>query len=166
MSEMILFNRPFIATRILFFVSMPSIVHGIIVLPWCHSNNHTAGIWVRNTDNINVKKSFICCGGAQKDSLGAPLDLEHVPGYCYPTNTVATFFERGYLEYGSQCGDDCCRCDREENTRLIPNKRETYYWNPTSCRLQEWNATLFCELLGSRSILLMGDSTMQVFFYR
>lgn len=154
-----LFNNLIIATRIFFLFSTPLTV--CEELPWCSNNNHTTGSWVKHADNTNIKKSFVCCGGAQRDSLGSPLDLERVPGFCHPSNTVSTFFERGYTEYGSQCGDDCCRCDREDDTRLIPNKREAYYWSPTSCRLQEWNATLFCELLGSRTILLMGDSTMQ-----
>ena len=33
-------------------------------------------------------------------------------------------------------------------------------WHPQKCRLQPWNATLFCELLGSRNLLFVGDSTM------
>jgi hypothetical protein len=36
-----------------------------------------------------------------------------------------------------------------------------YYWQPENCTLLRWNATQFCELLGNRTILLSGDSTMQ-----
>jgi hypothetical protein len=39
-------------------------------------------------------------------------------------------------------------------------QREKYEWQPLLCDLIPWNATQFCELLGNRTILLVGDSTM------
>ena len=33
-------------------------------------------------------------------------------------------------------------------------------WQPRACHLEPWNATRFCELLGSRNLLFAGDSTM------
>mmetsp|Transcript_20086 Transcript_20086/g.19382 ORF Transcript_20086/g.19382 Transcript_20086/m.19382 type:complete len:351 (+) Transcript_20086:255-1307(+) len=155
------FDRLNIVTSVLIFLSASLTVFGNNVMPWCYNNSHITGSWVKNTYHTITKKSFVCCGGTFHPDESIPLDLEHVPGYCNPENTVSTGFERGYLELGSQCGDDCCRCDREDDTRLVPNKREAYHWDPLSCHLQEWNATLFCELLGSRTMLLMGDSTMQ-----
>ena len=37
----------------------------------------------------------------------------------------------------------------------------TYDWVPCFCMLHRWNASFFCELLGNRTILLVGDSTME-----
>ena len=33
-------------------------------------------------------------------------------------------------------------------------------WVPDDCRLPKSDASLFCELLGTRKMLLIGDSTM------
>jgi hypothetical protein len=38
---------------------------------------------------------------------------------------------------------------------------EQYRWQPKSCQMQAWSGVEFCKLLGSRTILLIGDSTMQ-----
>ena len=34
-------------------------------------------------------------------------------------------------------------------------------WKPKNCDLLAWNGSQFCELLGNRTILMTGDSTMQ-----
>jgi GDSL/SGNH-like Acyl-Esterase family found in Pmr5 and Cas1p len=130
-------------------------------LPWCTNNSHIEGEWL--SYETSIRKTFVCCGGgyAGPYGQGPPYDFEKVPGYCIPKNTLPNFYEHGHVEFGAQCGDDCCICDREDNTRFVPNKREKYYWKPKNCRLHDWNATLFCELLGQRTILLMGDSSMQ-----
>jgi hypothetical protein len=53
-----------------------------------------------------------------------------------------------------------CSCDITMNTRGIVSSREKYIWEPTSCSLLAWNSSQFCSLLGSRRILIIGDSTM------
>ena len=37
---------------------------------------------------------------------------------------------------------------------------DMYEWEPSRCRLLEWDARKFCRQLGNRSVLLMGDSTV------
>ena len=129
-------------------------------LPWCTNNSHIEGTWIPYEPKY---KSFVCCGGgyAGPYGQGPPYDFEKVPGYCLPKNTLPSFKEFGYLEFGAQCGDDCCICDRTDDTRFVTNRREKYYWKPSNCNILEWNSTLFCELLGERKILMMGDSSMQ-----
>lgn len=39
-------------------------------------------------------------------------------------------------------------------------KRASYTWRPARCRLLPWNASRFCERLGARRLLFLGDSTM------
>lgn len=41
------------------------------------------------------------------------------------------------------------------------SEREKWEWVPLTCDLVQWNATMFCELLGNRTILLAGDSTVR-----
>ena len=135
-------------------------------LPWCSNNAHKDGEWVPYTQPQS--KSFVCCGGGYNSiysaqSVWANKSWDHtaVPGYCNPVNTLPSFLERGYAQWGAQCGDDCCICDREDNTRFVPNAREKYFWKPRGCRLLDWNSTLFCNLLGTRKIAMIGDSSMQ-----
>jgi hypothetical protein len=40
------------------------------------------------------------------------------------------------------------------------NKFVNYKWNPSTCDLTDWNPFTFCKALGPRSILFVGDSTM------
>jgi hypothetical protein len=137
-------------------------------LPFCTNNGHKDGEWVAY--QTPIKKSFVCCGGGYNSiysadhdqfKLNKSWDFAAVPGYCHPVNTIPSFLERGFVQYGAQCGDDCCTCDREDGTRFTPNRREKYYWKPRACRLLDWSAPLFCELLAGRKILLIGDSSMQ-----
>ena len=55
--------------------------------------------------------------------------------------------------------DRACLCDRIQLTRDTLSEREKYEWKPDGCELRPWNATLFCELLGNRTLLIVGDST-------
>jgi hypothetical protein len=59
-----------------------------------------------------------------------------------------------------QTGGFSHECDKQDNTRTTITQRERYIWKPLKCDLMQWNATLFCELLGERVILMVGDSTM------
>ena len=34
-------------------------------------------------------------------------------------------------------------------------------WEPSGCRLRDFSASAFCTALGDRTLLLVGDSTMQ-----
>jgi hypothetical protein len=52
-----------------------------------------------------------------------------------------------------------CVLDEIMHTRHILTEREKYFWQTDDCLTMDWNATKFCELLGSRTILLIGDST-------
>ena len=53
-----------------------------------------------------------------------------------------------------------CQCDAEQGW-LSVNRREKYMWTPDDCDLVPWDAASFCAKLGSRSLLMIGDSTMQ-----
>ncbi|KAJ1467643.1 hypothetical protein T484DRAFT_1858111 [Baffinella frigidus] len=38
---------------------------------------------------------------------------------------------------------------------------DEYVWEPARCELATWDASAFCEALGGRSLLFLGDSTMR-----
>jgi hypothetical protein len=66
-----------------------------------------------------------------------------------------------------------CACQIKElerrgfnvNSTMLPTNftlpAENWEWRPDSCALQAFNATLFCSLLGTKKLLMVGDSTMQ-----
>jgi hypothetical protein len=131
----------------------------------CRNNAHVNGSWVASP---NATKSFVCCGGSNRFTPAAGNHSANdftdpaVQATCGQQNTVASYLEVGLTAGNSaQCGDDCCRCDRDDGTRFVPGSREKYTWTPTQCELTVWNSTLFCSLLGNRTVLLVGDSTMQ-----
>ncbi len=37
---------------------------------------------------------------------------------------------------------------------------DMYEWEPSHCRLREWDARKFCQQLGNRTVLVVGDSTV------
>ena len=55
-----------------------------------------------------------------------------------------------------------CTCSglSRNGTRLARGSH-VYQWRPSRCQLLPWNATRFCERLGSRRLLFLGDSTMR-----
>lgn len=128
----------------------------------CKNNSHIHGEWI--IDDTMVNKSFVCCGGGlgYAGSRGPPYDFQNIPSnYCHQEHTLPFFIENGYVGLSSQCNDDCCICDRTDNTRFEINQREKFIWVPTDCEMTRWNATQLCEKLSSRTLLLLGDSTMQ-----
>ena len=51
-------------------------------------------------------------------------------------------------------------CDSRD---VDPARREqlSLLWAPSRCRLRDFSAAAFCAALGDRTLLLVGDSTMQ-----
>lgn len=124
----------------------------------CLNNQHRfRGEWLLSDLDSSIQaKSFVCCGG-KRDGHFDYLDIpEH---YCNWSESITDFFMYGHIGRSSQCRDDCCNCDRSDDTRFISNIREKYYWSPNNCTFQTWDAQLFCRLLGNRTVTLLGDST-------
>lgn len=116
----------------------------------CRNSRHNVGRWVFNP---NVTKSFECCSWDKEGFYGnTPAKCGHSPlGYPLTYN--------GQPDKLSQTGGHACRCDH--SSRKEVKDREKYDWVPSYCELLPWNSTQFCELLGKRSVLMVGDSTMQ-----
>lgn len=107
-------------------------------------------------------QSFYCCDRSKKGS--ASDDAAH----CGVSPATAS---QGIFNYSSFRGDKVfntvnllpCHCELPAEQRSSSDvlDREQYEWKPTAgCSISEWNATLFCAVLGKRTILLVGDSTM------
>ena len=122
------------------------------------STKEAEGQWHLNTSFES--KSFVCCGGGNAlNKTRGWLDVDaHTDSKTCPLEHSLPF----NLQSGvtAQCGDDCCSCDRLANTRYSPTLRESWFWRYSSCRLTDWNARNFCNLLRG-PLLMVGDSTMQ-----
>jgi len=144
-------------------------------LPLCRRHESGGkGEWVKNPNaTLLATKSYVCCGGGPKEEKGgvvAILDYEQMPEaekYCALNNTLLKPHDEldvGLLGLSSMCGDDCCICDRDANTRFNATPRESYVWKPDNCTMLAWDALQFCQVLGERKVLMIGDSTMQQTF--
>ena len=140
----------------------------------CNNNSHVdSGNWelifFNDIYNLNktTDKTFVCCGSGIDTTYYKDDYLDVKEGYCLPNSTVTHnpfILEQGHTLFNAQCGDDCCLCDREKNTRYNVTDRESYQWIPDQCYLIPWNSELFCKLLGHKKILFVGDSTQQQTF--
>lgn len=118
--------------------------------PICRNNEHVVGSWVK--DNV-TQKSYYCCGYDK-------LDHRHNISACGGITLAGLPSHWGWNDLRSQSGGHACACDKSEG-RTSVNPREMYVWRPANCQLLLWQAKQFCNLLDNRTVLFLGDSTMQ-----
>lgn len=124
--------------------------------PKCSNNSHVEGRWARKTKNeFRIGKSFFCCG--------IPMYLDH-PSECGVDNQDVNFYGKDHQTLAGKnhslaFSSNQCACENPNNLHGISDV-EKYKWVPKHCALTEWDATQFCDLLGNRTILFVGDSTM------
>jgi hypothetical protein len=117
--------------------------------PWCTNGMHTHGKWVFNQ---SLPRTFPCCGWDGHDHLwnttlcGTTGMLDHWVSGIVSGNA--------YI----QLGGHACWCDASGD-RWKTNPIQQYTWTPAYCDLVDFDAKYFCELLGPRRILFVGDST-------
>lgn len=120
----------------------------------CLLDEISTGKWIYRSNT--TKKAFVCCGW-EKDAWLHP-DLT---SHCSNSDTLnKTIYRYGRLDSLVQIGEHSCFCDAHHGTMTTISEREKYVWVPDSCSLLSWNATHFCEELGDKKIMMIGDSTM------
>jgi hypothetical protein len=100
------------------------------------------GEWV-----LDQNKTFaapVCCGW---DNYGWVKNKKQ----CGKKKIKSSFRYRGLLDRYQQVGGNACTCKGFE---------DKYTWR-SSHKLPDWKATETCRLLGNRTVLVIGDSTMQ-----
>jgi len=106
----------------------------------CRPGEHTDGSWtVRPTA---WQHSWDCCGHDDSAYRGVQGDWQSLMRKCRNRSTSKALS----FPY-------CCAPDHFNDT----------VWTPRSCRLHDWSARHFCDALQNRTMLLVGDSTMQLF---
>ena len=121
---------------------------------YCRDNDHKNGLWVISEHEAR-NKSFLCCGWDDPSvNQASCLTEASYNGQC-------TYLKRGTSNttQGIHAGGHACSCDAKYGSSVV-SPREKFIWKPRNCNLLSWNASLFCNLLGKRRMLLVGDSTV------
>lgn len=121
----------------------------------CLLHEISSGKWVYQGNNI-TRKSFTCCEWDYSDWKD-PEITSQCGSKDFPSKET---YRYGRLDFPVQVGAHSCVCDELQHTRLTVSEREKYTWVPRRCSLLAWNATAFCEQLGHRKIMFIGDSTV------
>jgi hypothetical protein len=123
-------------------------------LPVCVNNEHVSGEWHHFSNFTAADKSFFCCGMEKNVFLQNPEE-------CGTDDYDIDVLHWGRDKFNAIAPGQACYCDARDNTQRTLNRREQYEWIPHNCTLLKWNGHQFCHLLGNRTIVLVGDSTMQ-----
>ena len=127
---------------------------------WCErSGDARAGAWRPNAlwPSQWHQRQPPCCSWDSAEYATSPL----CPQGAAVQAAVRSAFELGAGRFQAKpeqllpVGGNACACDpaRREQLSLL--------WEPSGCRLREFSAEAFCTALGDRTLLLVGDSTMQ-----
>ena len=134
-------------------------------LPLCGLFEHNEGAWV-----LAGKQPAPPCCGWDRHKWGGPAgtaymymdDVEHcgdfeMPLEPYPACQLPPCERemafKGRTDYLVHSGGYGCSCKRF-------GFEDLYKWVPHECRLIEWDAKDFCRVLGNRTLLVLGDSTV------
>ena len=122
----------------------------------CNGEEYVNGKWVEDEnlwqdssqnflccgyENFNNKNlSHVCKGGLLIEDHGCTCMVHHL--------MKSKHFSQHYI--GAQ--------GIESDYRYEPNSVK-YRWQPEKCELPKWNAYKFCNVLGKKKVLIIGDST-------
>ena len=133
-------------------------------LPLCDLYEHNEGSWLLDAARSR-KQVPPCCGwdrhkwGGESDGRFMFLDYAEYCGTSpMKTDPALAEIENGLSYSGREdflvhLGGYGCSCQRF-------GFEDRYSWVPDNCRLLEWDAHRFCSLLGTRRLLVVGDSTV------
>ena len=129
----------------------------------CMGTEHSSGRWIQISP-LKAQKSFSCCSSnydKRAPSLAEP-PKRCYRGLWYDVRGVDYYNTMMYPPINHGC--DCLENEMKQNstlTRETITNAELYVWKPLGCRIISWNASQFCDLLKNRTLLFVGDSTMQ-----
>ena len=135
-------------------------------LALCGKFEHNDGRWIetQTPGRVRAPRPPPCCGwdrykwgGKAHGKFMFLDDVEHCGPA--PMETDPAFAGDKGLSYSGRhdylvhLGGYGCSCQHF-------GWEDRYEWVPDKCRLVEWDARRFCEMLGARRILVVGDSTV------
>lgn len=126
---------------------------------FCQNSDYTIGRWGEIDVHTAQERSYPCCAGSNvitnhDDTAMCTLPNEYpLWGHQMQTGSIPRSMGHG-------CS---CKVHAISTNEYAANvlRSQFYEWIPSSCKITSWDVALFCEVLGSRIILIVGDSTTQ-----
>ena len=132
----------------------------------CKIGEHRKGNWV--IDPTHIQSSFSCCGWDGYYGFNISMNEKLCKPEGEQAGQCALHRTGGNSTQLLHAGGNACACDLKNELassdwkfKDTQNNRHKFVWKPTNCDLLAWNGSQFCELLGNRTVLMIGDSTMQ-----
>ena len=135
--------------------------------PKCNGVDYAHGKWVEDVSLWNdPSQNFLCCGGVNYEELGnqefdnvlnpkvSHICKADVAIYDHGCSCMARHMQSKYKETIPYIFNEAT----EREYRYFPNSVK-YRWETSQCELHDWNAYKFCEVLGKKKVLIIGDST-------
>jgi len=120
-------------------------------MPLC---DYTEGHWLKAP---RPQTTFTCCPwDPVPEGFIKPALCQQLPRM--PKNKLGyTGTAQSFIEVGGHG----CYCQMRAAAGNYTDPIPAWVWRPRRCVLLEWNTTRFCQALGGRRLLLIGDSHMQ-----
>lgn len=121
------------------------------------NSEHIDGVWVKTEFSSN--ETWPCCGWDDDIFLRYPQECGTSPMHKVTVNELdKTISFVGTKEFFAHSGNNGCSM----NCSPIIGRMISARWMPSECKLPEFDAAHFCNnVLRDRSVLVIGDSTMQ-----
>jgi hypothetical protein len=119
-------------------------------LPLCDGLSYNDGMWIESYQN-STAENFECCSNTLDGEQYNSLDCRKTPAPPLVEDHGCLCKDYFYAEKRTSFSSD----PYNFRPRAID-----YKWKPHNCVLLDWDAKRFCDILGDRKILMVGDSTM------
>ena len=129
---------------LLFVIGMDQniVSHDGVSAELCSGTKYTDGEWVKRVVPASKSENFVLCPSAPHN----PQAICKEPGIPIVLDNANTCQERYFQNHPN------------ETTWKTPAL--DWEWKPRACELVPWDELKFCELLGRRKVLIVGDSTL------
>jgi hypothetical protein len=124
----------------------------------CRGDEVNDGAWHALSESGHARwlhEAPPCCGWVTR---GHANDDRYCPGAAHSEQMSHEFMScRGAQQSRlTMSGGNACVCNMRNRSTALSKR-----WVPKKCSLRLWDAEMFCAALGNRSLLFIGDSTMQ-----
>ena len=120
---------------------------------WCKAGEINAGRWEDDDDRISTSQPQPACCGWDKQHFQTNPQVCGTKDMTWDSPGVYSARDDGFLTHG---GSRMCSCTRRGRSPPRP-----MFWVPSMCDLAFWDPMQFCAALGNRTLMFIGDSTVQ-----
>ena len=140
-------------------------IFGVTESDLCNGVEYIHGKWAEETSLLqDPSQNFLCCGGIRS--------VQNLNLFLHNNPNITNLCKRNIdtFDHGCNCMSHHMKekydipvkyafLEANDNKFKYNPKSVTYKWQTSTCELPNWNATKFCQALGSKKVLIIGDST-------